>query len=267
MGTMLQKYGLKAGQRPDIMSIEAPEAVETVHRLYVQAGSEIICSNTFGCNADALKDTGYTPEKLITCAVEIAKKAAGSLAKVALDIGPTGQLMEPMGDLEVQRAYDMFMEQAVAGEKAGADFAAIETMSDISEVKAAVSAVTENTKLPVLVTMSFDKTGRTFMGCTPEQFAKVALACGATAIGLNCSLEPQEMYETAKKLKEATTLPLIIKPNAGLPDKKSGNYDTGPEEFAKQMLPYAQLGAKIVGGCCGTTPEYIRGLKKAYEKF
>jgi len=264
MGTMLQKSGLKPGERPDIMSITAPHAVERIHRMYVEAGSDIICSNTFGANADTLRGAGYTPEEIITAAVAIARRASGGTAKVALDIGPTGSLLEPVGDLEFERAYELFKEQALAGEKAGADYAAIETMSDIAELKAAILAVTENTRLPVLATMTFNKTGRTFMGCTPEDFVQTAEQLGVSAVGINCSLEPAEMYVTAQRIAEKTNLPLIVKPNAGLPDGVTGLYSIGPEEFALQMAQLMKIGVKIVGGCCGTTPDYIRELKRTF---
>ena len=264
MGTMLQGKGLKPGGRPDTMSITAPEVVESVHRMYVEAGSDIICANTFGANAYALRRTGYSPEEVITAAINIAKKASGGIAKIALDIGPTGQLLEPLGDLEFDKAYEIFKEQAIAGEKAGADIAAIETMSDLNEVSAAIQAVTENTSLPVFVTMTFDKNGRTFMGCTPEDFAQTAEKLGATAVGLNCSLEPAEMYTTAERITKTTSLPLIVKPNAGLPDGATGIYSIGPQEFAMQMVQFAKLGVRIVGGCCGTTPEYIRVLRETF---
>jgi len=264
MGTMLYKYGLKSGDKPDLMNITAPEAVESIHRMYVEAGSDIVCTNTFGSNALNLEGTGYTPSEIITAAVTVAKRACGDVAKVALDIGPTGHILEPAGDLESEKAYELFKEMAVAGEKAGADFAAIETMSDLEEMKAALSAVIENTKLPVLATMSFEKSGYTFMGCTPELFVETAEALGASAVGLNCSLEPMEMLETAERIAQVTKLPLIIKPNAGLPDGVSGEYHTGAEDFASQMTGFAKIGARIIGGCCGTTPDYIRELKKAY---
>jgi len=267
MGTMLQKSGLKPGERPDLMNITAPDAVESVHRMYVEAGSDIICTNTFGANADTLSGTGYTPETIITAAVGIAKRASGGRAKVALDIGPTGQLLEPMGDLEVFRAYELFAEQAIAGERAGADFAAIETMSDLEELKTAIMAVIENTKLPVLATMTFDKSGRTYTGCTPENFAETAERLGAAAVGINCSLEPAEMFVTAERIAKTTSLPLIVKPNAGLPNGVSGLYSIGPVDFAEQMAPFAKIGARIVGGCCGTTPEYIRELKRVFSEM
>ena len=264
MGTMLQKSGLKPGQRPDILNMTAPYAVENVHRMYVEAGSDIVCTNTFGANADALRGTGYSPADIITAAVSIAGNACGGKAKVALDIGPVGRLLEPIGDLEYDRAYELFAEQAVAGEKAGADFAAIETMSDLTEIKAAILAVTNNTRLPVLATMTFDKTGRTYLGCTPEEFAETAENLGASAVGINCSLEPAEMFLTAQRIAKSTSLPLIVKPNAGLPDSHTGLYSISPEEFAKQMAPYKKIGAKIIGGCCGTTPEYIRELRRTF---
>ena len=264
MGTMLQNCGLKPRERPDILNIVAPEAVENVHRLYIEAGSDIICTNTFGANAIALSETGYTPSQIISAAVSIARRASGGVAVVALDIGPIGLLLEPMGDLEAERAYELFREQAIAGEEAGADAVAIETMSDLEEMKAAILAVTENTRLPVLATMTFDKTGRTFMGCTPESFAEAAGRLGASAIGLNCSLEPAEMLETAGRIAKSTDLPLIVKPNAGLPDGDGGLYSIGPEEFAQQMAQFTGIGAKIIGGCCGTTPEYIKALKRVF---
>ena len=263
MGTMLQKHGLKSGEMPDLMNMTAPETVEKIHKMYVEAGSDIICTNTFGSNADLLKDSGYTVSEVITEAVKIAKRAsANTNTKVALDIGPTGQLLEPYGDLEVEDAYDMFKEMAVAGERAGADLAVVETMSELSELEAAITAVRDNTKLPIFATMTFDKNGRTYMGVSVEDFIALAERLGTTAIGLNCSLEPSEMLETVKRFTEITKLPVIVKPNAGLPDKADGSYHTGAEMFAEQMKDIMDLGVRIVGGCCGTAPEYIRELRK-----
>jgi len=266
MGTMLYKHGLKQGERPDLMNISAPEAVESIHRMYVEAGSDIVNTNTFGSNALNLEGTGYSPEDIISAAVLVAKKACAGKAKVALDIGPLGHLLEPFGDIEYERAYELFKEMAIAGEKAGADFVSIETMSDINELKAAMTAVKENTKLPILATMTFEKSGYTYMGCTPEIFVESAEAIGVAAVGLNCSLEPMEMLETAERIAKATKLPLIVKPNAGLPDGVSGEYHTGAKDFADQMTGFAKIGAKIIGGCCGTTPEYILELKKAFTQ-
>jgi len=267
MGTMLQKYGLKPGAKPDLMNLTAPDAVEGIHRMYVEAGSDIICTNTFGSNALNLEGTGTDPAEVITRAVEIAKRACSGKVKVALDIGPTGRVLEPTGDFPYNRAYEIFKEMAIAGDKAGADFAAIETMSCLVELKAAMTAVKDNTGLPILATMTFEKSGCTFMGCTPESFVEAAEAAGAAAVGLNCSLEPPEMLATAERIAKATKLPLIVKPNAGLPDGESGEYHTGAEEFANQMVEFAKIGVRIIGGCCGTTPEYIRELKKAYMEL
>jgi len=267
MGTMLYKYGLKSGDKPDLMNILMPDAVESIHRMYVEAGSDIVCTNTFGSNALNLEKTGYTPAEVITAAVNLAKRACGDNAKVALDIGPTGHVLEPAGELEPERAYEMFKEMAVAGENAGADFAAIETMSDLEELKIAMTAVKENTKLPILATMTFEKSGYTYMGCTPEAFVEAAESLGAAALGLNCSLEPMEMLAVAERIAKATKLPLIVKPNAGLPDSKSGEYYTGAEEFAGQMTAFAKIGAKIIGGCCGTTPDYIKVLKEKFKEL
>jgi len=264
MGTMLQKRGLKPGDRPDIMNITAPDTVESVHRMYVEAGSDVICTNTFGANAIALRATGHSPEEIITAAVALAIRACGGAAKVALDIGPTGRLFEPLGDLMSDGAYELFRQQATAGEKAGAHFAAIETMSDLSEMKTAILAVKENTSLPVFASMTFNKDGRTFTGCRPEEFAEAAERLGAAAVGLNCSLAPAEMFQTAQRIASTTSLPLMVKLNAGLPDGLTGLYSIGPVAFAGQMAPYKEIGVRIVGGCCGTTPEHIKELKKVF---
>ena len=263
-GTMLQKHGLKPGQKPDIMNITAARTVESIHRMYVEAGSDIICTNTFGANAESLRNSPYSPEEIIQAAVAIAKDASRGEAKVALDIGPIGVLLEPLGDLEFQRAYDLFREQAIAGEKAGADLAAIETMSDVTELKAAILAVTENTSLPVFATMTFDENGRTYIGCTPEGFIQTIKGLNVTAAGINCSLEPAKMFSTVERIAKTAGLPVIVKPNAGLPEGQTGNYSIGPSEFARQMTQYKGI-ARIIGGCCGTTPEYIRELKSAFR--
>ena len=261
MGTMLQERGLKPGGKPDLMNITDPGAVEEIHRLYVGAGSDIICTNTFGASAYGLRGTGHSPEEVISAAVAIARRAAGAAAKVALDIGPIGELLEPMGELAAGEAAEIFAQQAIAGEKAGADCVAIETMSDLNEMEAAVRAVAENTSLPILASMTFSEAGYTFTGCTPEKFAELAAALGASAVGINCSLEPARMFAVAGRIAKASSLPMIVKLNAGLPDAITGRYSVGPAEFARQMLPYADIGARIIGGCCGTSPEYIRELK------
>lgn len=264
IGWLLLKSGLKAGQRPDIMNITGPDAVESLQRKACEAGSDIICTNTFGANAKTLKGSGYTVEEIISAAVCISKRAGMGKSLTALDIGPIGELISPFGTLTQNEAYELFREQAAAGEAAGADLAVIETMSDLAEVKAAILAVKENTKLPVFTMMTFDKSGRTFTGCRPESFAITAEGLGAAAVGLNCSLSPNEIFPIAEKIAGSTSLPVIVKPNAGLPNSVTGAYDLDAREFASQMARFASLGVKIVGGCCGTTAEYIKELRGTF---
>jgi 5-methyltetrahydrofolate--homocysteine methyltransferase len=263
-GWIMLKRGLKPGQRPDIMNMTAPDIVEAVQRETREAGSDIICTNTFGANARTLRDTGYTVREIITAAVGITKRACAGRALVALDVGPIGEFIAPFGPLTFDESYALYKEQVIAAEAAGADLVVVETMSDLLELKAALLAVRENTKLPVFAMMTFDKTGRTFTGCRPESFAITAEALGAAAVGINCSLAPSEILPIAERIARSTNLPLIVKPNAGLPNSVTGAYDIGPEEFARQMAPYAELGVKVVGGCCGTSPAYIKALRETF---
>ena len=260
MGTMLQDCGLKKGEIPDILNIRNPAAVENVHRMYVEAGSDIICTNTFGSSAKNLQKTEYSPEEIITAAVRLAKSAAKPDTKIALDTGSLGELIEPLGKLKREQAYEMFKQQAIAGEKAGVDLVALETFSDLEEVKLAISAIKENTALPFFVTMTFRSNGKTLMGNTPELLAQTAQEWGAMAVGLNCSQEPSEMAAIVERFIACTRLPIIVKPNAGLPDFETGQYSISAKDFARQMLPFAEMGAKVIGGCCGTTPEYIKAI-------
>ena len=266
MGTVLQKRGLKPGGVPEVLNLTDPEMLIAIHREYIDAGSRVIYANTFGANAHKIAGCGHSVEELITAGVHNAQKAAeGTDAKVALDIGPLGELLEPMGSLSFEDAYALFAEMAVAGEKAGADLAVIETMTDLYEAKAALLAVKENTSLPVMVTMSFDDTGRTFTGCTVSAMAHTLEGLGADAIGLNCSLGPDGVAPIVAELSRCTRLPVIAKPNAGLPDPVDGSYSMGPEAFAQAMLACVEAGATIVGGCCGTSPEYIAATAKALQ--
>lgn len=266
MGTMLMERGMKPGGRTDMMNINHPEVVCGIQSEYISAGSDILCSNSFSSCSEALAGTGVTAEEMITAAINIAKKAAGEKALVAVDMGPTGKLMEPYGDLTYEQAYARFREQAVLGEKAGADLAVVETMSDIAELRAAVSAVLENTSLPVFATMTFRDNGKTFLGISVEEFAEYINDTPVLAAGMNCSMSPEAMFPVAEKLAKVLKKPMIVKLNAGLPDGKTGKYDVTPEVFAQQMLKYKELGVKIVGGCCGTTPGHIKALKEAFEK-
>lgn len=260
MGTMLQAAGLKLGERPEALCINEPEIVENVHRLYVESGSDIIYANTFGANAHKLEGTGYSVTEIITAALEIAKRAAGERAYVALDIGPIGEMLEPYGTLSFESAYEIYKEMIIAGRDAGADLVVFETMTDLYEVRAGVLAAKENCSLPVFVTMSFEKNGRTFTGTCVESMACVLEGLGADALGINCSLGPDEIFPLAKRLAASTDLPLIIKANAGLPDPETGLYNVDAEEFAASMEKFTSIGLRFTGGCCGTSPEYIKTL-------
>ncbi len=266
MGTLLQQNGLKPGMHPEEMNLTGGEAVTAIHRMYVDAGSRIIYTNTFGANARKLASAGLTPERVIPAAVQLAKKAAeGTDTLVALDIGPIGELLEPMGTLTFEEAYALFAQMAKAGAAAGADLAVIETMTDLYEAKAALLAVKENTSLPVLVTMSFEATGRTFTGCTLASMAHTLEGLGADAIGINCSLGPVQAAPFIRELAQHTDLPIIAKPNAGLPDPDTGAYDLTPAQYAEAMLACTDAGATLLGGCCGTSPDYLQALHEALK--
>ncbi|MGX8834086.1 homocysteine S-methyltransferase family protein [Amedibacillus sp. YH-ame6] len=262
MGTMLQARGLKPGEIPEIFGLQHPEIIKEIHKTYIDAGSEIIYTNTFGANIKKLSKTGYSVQEVISAAVLQAKSVAQEHTKVALDIGPIGEMLEPNGYLAFEEAYDIFKEQVLAGQEAGADLVVFETMSDLYEVKAAILAAKENTNLPIFVTMSFEADHRTFTGCTVASFALLAQRLGVDAIGINCSLGPVEILPIAQEMAQYTTLPLIIKANAGLPDPKTNLYDIDASQFASLLEGFTNLPIQYVGGCCGTTPEFIKELKK-----
>ena len=266
MGTTLQRSGLKPGDVPELLNLERPELIASVHRAYVDAGAQVVYTNTFGANSLKLKRTGKTTAEIVTAAVRLAKEAVGDRALVAVDIGPLGELLEPMGQLTFERAYDLFAEIAAAGAAAGADLAVIETMTDLYETRAALLAVKEQTALPVLVTMSFEASGRTFTGCTAESMARTLEGLGADAIGVNCSVGPDQMGEILKTICRCTRLPVIAKPNAGMPDPVDGSYSMGPEEFGRLTAAFADLGVTVFGGCCGTTPEFVREIVKSLKE-
>lgn len=264
MGTMLQRHGLKLGEIPELLAITNPDLLTNIHRQYIEAGTEIVYANTFGANRRKMQKTPYTVADVVSAAIAAAKKACiGTSARVALDIGPLGELLEPMGTLPFETAVDMFAEIVDAGVNAGADLICIETMTDLYEAKAALLAAKEHSTLPVWVTMSFDATGRTFTGCTIPSMARTLEGLGADAIGLNCSQGPKQLLPLFQELCRVTTLPVIAKPNAGLPDPVDGHYDLPPEEFARTMVDVVGAGVSIVGGCCGTNPDYIRALHDA----
>ncbi len=261
MGTMLQRSGMKPGTIPETLNITDPGMVADVQRAYIRAGSRAIYANTFGANRLKLKNTGYTTAEVVAAGVRIAKECAAETGALAgLDVGPLGVMLEPLGTMPFEEAVDLFGEIMRAGAEAGADLIAIETMSDLTETRAALIAARETTDLPVFVTMSFDSTGRTFTGCTPASMARTLEGLGADAVGVNCSLGPREMVPIVREIRENTTLPVIAKPNAGLPDPVTGAYGVDAAEFAAAMRELAAAGAEIRGGCCGTDPGFIEAL-------
>ena len=266
MGTMIQSAGLKLGEKPEIFALSHPESVAAIQRRYVEAGSTVLYSNTFGANRKKLEGTGHSVQDIISANMAIARKAAGKQAKVALDIGPIGELMAPLGTLSFDEAYDIFKEIVIAGRDAGADLIVIETFTDLYEVKAAVLAAKENSTLPVWVTMSFEATGRTFTGTTVPAMALTLDSLGVDAMGINCSLGPAEILPLIQEMRKWTDRPLIVKPNAGLPDPATGMYFITPDEFAQAMLKFTEIGVSAMGGCCGTTPAFIKALSTAVTK-
>ena len=261
MGTMLQARGLQLGEVPELFNMTHPEIVQEIHREYVEAGSHIITTNTFGANKYKINKTPYTVEEVISRAIALARGAMEGFEGryVALDLGPSGKVLKPIGDAEFEDIYDLYVEQAVAGEKAGADLVILETFTDLYELKAAVLAVKENTDLPIIATMSFEANGRTFFGTSLESMVLTLEGLGVKAIGINCSLGPVQLKPVVEALTKLAHIPIIVQPNAGLPTMLDGKvkYDITAEEFAEVMKEFADMGVCILGGCCGTTPEYI----------
>ena len=264
MGTQLQAAGLPMGQAPELWNVTEPEKVTAVHRRYVEAGSKVLYTNTFGVNRLKTARIGRSVRELVEGGVRCARAAAGTEeVRVALDIGPLGQILEPLGTLKLEEAYDIFREIVEAGRDAGADLIVIETMSDLYEVKAAVLAAKENSTLPVWVTMTFEAGGRTFVGTTVSAMGLTLSGLGVDAMGFNCSLGPKELLPMIRELRRWTDKPLILKPNAGLPDPATGEYRITPEEFAAELESAPEDGVRMLGGCCGTTPDFIRALGTA----
>lgn len=265
MGTMLQKKGMEVGAVPETLNIVKPEWIIDIHKSYIDAGAQIVYANTFGANRYKMESTGYTVEELIQAAISNAKKAAeGTDTLVALDMGPIGQLLEPTGSLSFEEAYDIFKQEVIAGKDA--DVIVIETMTDLMETKAAVLAAKENSDKPVMCTMTFEANRRTFTGCSVSAMCLTIQGLGVDALGVNCSLGPRDLLPIVKEISEWTSVPIVVKANAGLPDPVTNTYNVFPDEFAevcREMLPY---GVKVLGGCCGTTPDYIAKLKEMLEQ-
>ena len=267
MGTMLQAAGLKLGARPEELNITDPQLIESIHSRYAAAGSRIINANTFGASAHKLAGSEYTLEEIIAAGIANCKRACapyGALA--ALDVGPLGELLEPNGTLAFEDAVAEYGRIVRAGVAAGANLVFFETFTDLYELKAALLAAKENCDLPILASMSFEAGGRTFTGCTVESFAVTARGLGANAVGINCSLGPKEIFPMAKRLAEALPgdFPVFVKPNAGLPRADGSGYDITPQLFAMEMKPYRDLKLFAAGGCCGTTPDFIKLLNGVF---
>jgi len=263
MGTMLQKSGLPAGGLPEEYNFTHPEIIREIHGQYSEAGADIITTNTFGANEIKLEDSIYSVEDVIGQAVALAKSSSSGKL-VALDIGPIGQLIEPIGDLSFQRAYEIFKRQVVAGAKAGADAILIETVSDLHEMKAAIFAARENSNLPVFATMTFQGDGRTLTGTDPETMAHVIGRLGVAALGVNCSLGPSELLPIVSSMSKATDVPIMVQPNAGLPKIIDGitYFDISAEDFAQKAASLVDAGASVLGGCCGSTPQFIKLMRQ-----
>lgn len=270
-GTMLQDAGLPPGHAPDAWNLENPDAIRALHQSYIDAGSEIILTNTFGGHPARLamaklKDRVH---EVNLAAARLALEVAGDAVVVLGDIGPTGEMLEPLGDLTFEDAKDGFYQQAVALAEGGVDGILIETMSDLQEVQAAVEGVQAACELPILATMSFDTSGRTMMGVKPEVAAEKLSAMGVDVVGANCGRTLTENLDAIKKMREhSPDLTLMAKPNAGLPQFEQGNlvYDVTPDVMGDYAQKFASLGVRIFGGCCGSTPAHIRAVADALKE-
>ena len=262
MGSQLQARGLAPGEAPESWNLARPDDVVAVHRAYFEAGSDYVLTNTFGANP--LKSPGTDLRAVVSAAVRNARRAAESLGEkyVGLDVGPTGKLLAPVGDLDFEEAVAAFAETVRAGAAAGADFIAVETMNDLYELKAAVLAAKESCDLPVFATVTFDAKGKLLTGADVPAVVALLEGLGVDALGLNCGLGPEQAEPRVRELLDYASVPVIVKPNAGLPRLEDGRtvYDVGPDEFAARMEPLARMGALVLGGCCGTTPAHIAAL-------
>ena len=265
MGTLLQSRGLGPGELPELWNVTHPEVLLDIHRAYLDAGADILLANTFGANRFKLERESGRVAELVTAAISLAKEAAQGQAYIALDIGSTGKLLKPYGDLDFEDAYAAYAEMIDAGAAAGADLIVIETMSDIYETKAALLAAKEHSDLPVLVSLTFDESGKLLTGADIPTAAAVVEGLGADVIGLNCGLGPKQMRKLLPQLRDTCSIPIAVSPNAGLPVVVDGKtcFLVEPEEFAADCRALLEGGAAIVGGCCGTTPTHIAAMVNA----
>lgn len=267
MGALLSAMGVRA-VCPDIVNVESPEVIRGIHRAYIDAGADVIIADTFGSTSVKLEKCGLSQkaDEIVQRAVENARAEAGDNAFVALDIGPTGEMLYPLGTLRLTRAVDVYAEQMRAGIRA--DFAFMETMTDIAECRAAMLAA-RKTGMPFAASFTFEASGRTMTGGSPACAAIVAQALGAIAVGMNCSGGPDHMLDPIARMRAVCSLPILVQPNAGLPVMKDGvtSYPFGPERFRDEMRAILDAGASGVGGCCGTTPEHIRLLAELAKTY
>lgn len=264
MGTMLQD-DLVPGELPELLNLTHPEVVTAVHKAYLDAGADVVETNTLNANRIKVNKAGHTVDEVIAAAVGCAKKAVASSQRegyVALSMGSTGVMLEPLGDLAFDEAYDIYAEMARAGEKAGADLILIETVSDLHEVKAALMAAKRETNLPVAVTLTFFANGKLLTGADVRTCVALVEALGADIVGFNCGLGPKQMLGLMDELAAVAHVPILINPNAGLPKLIDGKsvFSVGPAEFAADDAALVGKGARLIGGCCGTTPAHIRAL-------
>ncbi|MCD8360423.1 MAG: homocysteine S-methyltransferase family protein [Acidaminococcaceae bacterium] len=263
-GTMLQALGLQPGELPELWNFTNADKVQSVHEAYLDSGSNIIKSNTFGANRLKFKDMDIAVDEVVAAALKIGRAACSGREKafVALNLGPTGKLLAPYGNLTFEEAVDIYGEVVRSGARHGADLILIETMSDTYEIKAALLAAKENSDLPVIVTLTFDEDGKLLTGADVLSAVAMVEGLGADAVGFNCGLGPKQMRRLLPQLLEACSLPIVLNPNAGLPVQRDGKtvFDVGPEEFARMMQEMIPLGISVAGGCCGTTPAHIRAL-------
>jgi methionine synthase I (cobalamin-dependent) len=267
-GTMLQQAGLPSGAAPERWNLENPQAVRALHRAYIDAGADIVLTNTFGGSRPKLSKDGLGDQarEINRAAARLAREVAGDKAIVLGDIGPTGRLLEPLGDLPVAEAVSAFAEQAAGLAEGGVDAIIIETMSDLEEAKAAVEGVKQVTDLPILVTMSFDTRGRTMMGVKPATAVKALWSMGVAVVGANCGRTLSETLAAVTEMRQAMPeAVLMAKPNAGLPHLDGGEsvFDVTPEVMAEYALKFSAVGVKIMGGCCGSGPDHIQAIARA----
>ncbi|MDR2952661.1 MAG: homocysteine S-methyltransferase family protein, partial [Treponema sp.] len=273
MGTQLQAAGLKPGDSPDIWNVTHADTVREIHSRYLAAGSDIITANTFGCNSLKLAGSGYSVEQIVKSAIANAKEAvakAGSKPRfIALDIGPTGKLLKPLGDLSFEEAYSLFRETILAGAAEGADLILIETFSDAYELKAAVLAAKENCELPLIASVTLDEKGRMLTGGGVDEIITLLEGLSVDVISFNCGLGPEQLAPHISHALSISSTPLLLMPNAGLPRQAAGaaKYGLSPEEFARAMRVNAENGVWLLGGCCGTTPDHIETLVKTCEQI